>query len=121
MPRHLLLYTRTHKYPMRLLLPALLLFLAHQLAQKVLHLHVAWADDFLDPMLCMPILMGGFLYEQRRWLGRQRFSLFEILAITAFLSVVFECLFPIWSSGFTADWRDVVCYFAGALLFFLFQ
>ncbi len=100
---------------------SLLLFFAHQFTQKVLHLPIPWADGYLDPLLCMPILLGGYRLEQRWLFGRQRLSLFEVLAITALLSFIFEWIFPRFSSGFTTDWWDVAAYFAGAFLFFPFQ
>ncbi len=106
---------------MPLPLPALLLFLAHQFTQKVLGLSIPWADGYLDALLCMPILLGGFLLEQRWLLGRQRLSFLEVMATTALLSFVFEYLFPRFSSGFTADWWDVAAYFAGALAFYVLQ
>ena len=105
--------------PFTLLL--LLLFLIHQLTQKVLELPIPWADSYLDPLLCMPLLLGGYQLEQRWLLGRERLSLVEVMAITGLLSFVFEYLFPRFSSGFTADWRDVAAYFTGALLFYLAQ
>ncbi|MCB0595720.1 MAG: hypothetical protein H6557_25985 [Lewinellaceae bacterium] len=97
----------------------LLLFLLHQFTQKVLHLSIPWADNYLDPLLCMPILLGGYQMEQRWLLGRQQLSFGEVMAITAFLSFVFEYLFPRFSAGFTADWWDVAAYFAGAWMFCL--
>ncbi|MCO6476602.1 MAG: hypothetical protein J5I94_08265 [Phaeodactylibacter sp.] len=100
---------------------SLLLFFAHQFTQKVLHLPIPWADNYLDPLLCMPILLGGYRLEQHWLLRRQRLSLFEVLAITALLSFIFEWIFPRFSSGFTTDWWDVAAYFAGALGFYLFQ
>ena len=99
----------------------LLLFLSHQFTQKVLGLSIPWADNYLDPLLCMQILLSGFRLEQRWLLGRQRLTLFEVLAITSFLSFVFEYLFPRFSSGFTADWWDVAAYFAGAAAFYVVQ
>ena len=99
----------------------LALFLAHQFAQKVLGLSIPWADNYLDTLLCMPILLSGFRLEQHWLLGRQRLTLFEVLAITSFLSFVFEYLFPRFSSSFTADWWDVWAYFAGAVAFYVVQ
>ncbi len=97
------------------------LFLAHQFTQKVLHFPIPWADNYLDCLLCMPILLSGYRLEQRWLLGRQRLSLFEVLSTTALLALVFEGLFPRLSEGFTADWWDAMAYFAGAFLFCLLQ
>ncbi|MCB9296782.1 MAG: hypothetical protein H6559_27240 [Lewinellaceae bacterium] len=103
------------------MVPSLLLFLAHQFTQKVLGLSIPWADNYLDTLLCMPILLGGYRLEQRWLLGRQRLSFLEVVAITAVLAFVFEYLFPRFSSGFTADWWDVAAYFAGSLGFYWWQ
>lgn len=92
------------------------LFVLHQIGQKALGWSVPLADNYLDTLLCMPLLLTGFRAEQRWLWGRGDLSLWETLGITALLSFVFEWVFPRISAGFTADWIDVAAYFAGALL-----
>lgn len=109
------------KPPFLLALIALVLFAGHQLSQKALGWRVAWADNYLDNLLCMPILLAGLLLERHWLLGRLRLSLAEVLIASAVVSFVSEYLFPRFSDAFTADWWDVAAYFAGGLLFFKCQ
>lgn len=95
------------------------LFTAHQLTQKVWEISIPWADSYLDPLLCMPILLTGFTIEQRWLTKRPSLQPIEILAATGFLSFLFEWGFPRWSTGFTQDPWDVAAYFCGAALFYL--
>jgi hypothetical protein len=103
------------------LIVSLLFFLAHQLAQKVWGLAIPAADAYLDPLLCMPLLLTGLAWQQRWLSGRSRLRPLEILMATALVAFVSEWLFPRWSASFTADPWDVAAYFAGAGLFFLFR
>jgi len=92
------------------------LFLLHQLSQKVLGWSIPPADNYLDTLLCMPLLLTGYQAEQRWLWGRKDLGLWEVVGATAALSFVFEWGFPRLSPAFTADWLDVAAYFAGALL-----
>ncbi|MBK6619936.1 MAG: hypothetical protein IPH04_06420 [Saprospirales bacterium] len=104
-------------YPFPLL--CAVLFLLHQISQKGLGMSIPLADNYLDTLLCMPLLLTGFQAEQARFWGKRRFGPFEIFCITAFLSFVFEWVFPRLSPRFTADWLDVAAYFAGAMAWYV--
>jgi hypothetical protein len=104
-----------------LFITASLLFAAHQLSQKVWGLSLPWADSYLDPLLCMPLLLTVYQIEQSWLWGRKKMPLAEILIVTTVLSLVFEVIFPGLSHRFTADMLDVAAYFAGALLYFRFR
>jgi hypothetical protein len=91
----------------------------HQGLQKGLNLSIPILDHYLDPLFCMPIFLFLFVWERNRWWGiDQPLALWEVLGLWGICSILFEVLFPLWHSGFTADPWDVVCYLAGALLFF---
>lgn len=99
---------------------SLILVLAHQLSQKVLHFSFPILDSFLDPLLCPPILLGLILMERRRLLNLEEnhtFSNIEIFIMTGTMALIFELGFPYFSSKFTADIWDVVMYFIGAVIF----
>jgi len=101
-------------------LPAAL-FLLHQLTQYGLGWSLPWVDDYLDPLLCMPVLLG-LLVVDRGWLfGRPTIGLLETLVVTTALSALFELGFPRWEARFVADWRDVPLYFIGAMAFWWLQ
>src|SRR5690554_5620546 len=102
---------------------ALMLVLIHQVFQKILGINIALVDSFLDPILFLPILLQFILLERRFIIGkgpRYVLSWFQILTITVFVSFVCEILFPQWSSSFTVDYKDVICYLIGGVIFGIF-
>ncbi len=99
------------------------MFVAHQLLQKVWHIAIPWADHYLDPLLCMPIVLTLLLAERRHIFGKgdaYRLSRTEVIVAVGALSFLFEVLFPYWSDRFTADWWDVAAYAAGGGFFYFF-
>lgn len=100
-------------------LPAIALFALHQLAQKWWLLSIPLADHYLDPLLCMPILLGIWQWEQYL-LYQRRVKQSEYWILTVLLSILFEVGFPYFSSGFTSDWIDVLLYFTGTAIFICF-
>lgn len=102
-------------------LACVLLFLAHQVSQKALDYDWGWLDDYLDPLLCMPILLYGFDWERRVLWQRPPAPVWLVLGLTAVLALVFEYGFPYWSEAFTGDGWDVVAYFVGAGAYLAFR
>ena len=102
------------------LMAAGLLFMGHQLTQKVLGLYLPLADSYLDPFLCAPLLLSGLLAE-RQWLfgkgAAYRLSLPELALASLLLVLISEWLFPKISAHFTADPLDMVSILAGTLFF----
>ncbi len=97
-----------------------LLFVAHQLTQKVWQLSLPWADSYLDNLVCMPIFLHTWRLEQAWLRGRDRpIDYLEGIAITCLVVVFSEWLFPIWSPHFTPDKWDVVCYALGSTVYLL--
>ncbi len=92
----------------------------HQILQKMIGISIPWADSHLDCLLCMPLLLTGWLMERRYFFyqnPQHRLSGAEIFFVTALLALLFEWGFPLLSPKFTADWWDVPAYFAGSLIF----
>lgn len=101
----------------------LLLVLLHQSLEKLLEIRIPVVDNYLDPLLLMPILLHLMLWERRIVFKKDLqyvFSLLEVTILFIVVSFVAEYLFPRWNAGFTADWRDVVCYACGTLIFYFF-
>ena len=100
------------------------LLLTHQVLQKIFHISIPFLDNWLDPFLSIPILLGLILME-RRWFYKNKksysFSILETVIAVLFFSFVFEILFPKWSDGFTFDWWDFLAYGLGGLFFYFFQ
>lgn len=96
---------------------SLMLFALHQLLQKGCGWNIPFLHAYLDPFLSMPILLGLLDWE-RKWRYRwQALQLWEIAVATLFFALLFEWVFPAWSSSFTSDVWDVPAYAAGALLY----
>lgn len=98
-----------------------ILFIVHQLLQKVLGIKLPVIDAYLDSFLLMPLLLT-LLVVERRWLFRRGNSyslkLLDIVMATLLISVVTELVFPALSIRFTADWWDVLAYGLGSMLFY---
>ena len=100
---------------------AAVLFLAHQFLQKALGLGLPLVDDYLDPLLSIPLLLGVALAEQR-WLGlrdrREPFTAVEVAAMTVALAVLFEEGFPrIDPARQTRDPWDYLAYAVGGVAY----
>lgn len=97
------------------------IFLAHQVLEKILHIPNRWMDSYLDPLLFMPILLHFILWEKWVLFKRpisKKLSAIEVLIWWIAGSIITEYLFPKMSQGFTSDFLDVICYAAGSLFFF---
>lgn len=96
-----------------------ILFLAHQLLQKVLYVKLKMADSFLDPLVFMPICLY-LLTRERRWFLKEpnyQLPIVHILCYVFLMILVSEIVFPALSDKFTADPLDALCFLAGAILF----
>ena len=102
---------------------AVLILVLHQVWERIFHIHVAFLDNFLDPVLLMPITLHLLLWEKRMLFKRgvnYVFSPLELLLYFVLISIVCEYLFPRWNSYFIADFRDVICYGIGTVLFMIY-
>jgi hypothetical protein len=101
-------------------LTAILLFWVNQFVEKVLNLYLPWVHAYLDDLLAMPVVLGITL-QIYRWIHPKKekfvFTNWQIFIGFAYFSFLFEILIPKWSTNFTADFRDVICYGLGAIIF----
>lgn len=103
-----------------LFIPACCLFILHQLLQKLWLVPLSLADQYLDPLLCMPILLGIWQMEQAL-VFKRKITPLHIWILTALLAVLFEIGFPTFSDQFTGDWKDALLYGTGTGLFLLLR
>ena len=99
----------------------LLLFIIHQIMQKILDIHFSLFDRYLDNLLAMPIILTLLMIERRYLLGRKHtFGLtsLEVVIATMFIVLVAEIVFPLFSRDFTTDWWDVLFYSLGSIVFY---
>lgn len=101
----------------------LLIFILHQLLQKIFHIKIEVIDNYLDPFLCMPILLYGHLQERKMFWQKniQSLSVGTITIATAMVVVIAEYFFSKWGSRFTYDILDVPMYALGSVFFYFFM
>ena len=100
---------------------ALSLFVTHQIVQYGLDRNIPLIDSYLDPLLCIPIILGVWLTEGSYLYGRpMRIGFFESCVVIIFLALLFEEGFPRWQPAFVRDWWDYLAYAVGGLWFWFF-
>ncbi|MBK7427215.1 MAG: hypothetical protein IPI60_09375 [Saprospiraceae bacterium] len=97
----------------------LILFIIHQILQRGLLIHMSFADNYLDPSLFLPIVLGAYLQERRLILKNNNHILdnFRVIGLSIILCVLVEFVFPYFNCGYTFDVYDFVAYGAGSVYF----
>ena len=115
------LHSMTSLTQNKILWACVALFMLHQFSQKLLHWDWPFFDSYLDPFLCMPLVFSLFLLE-RQWLWgiSTRLSILDTFLFSIILMVLFEWVFPMLHSGFTADYYDLIAYSLGSIFFYFF-
>lgn len=78
-----------------------------------------WVNNYLTDFLCMPIILTICLVGVRFFKRIPQFHLNQLMifGMTAFYAFLFEYMLPNSSSLYTADFVDVIMYFAGAIFY----
>ncbi|MGJ3235535.1 magnesium citrate secondary transporter [Marivirga sp.] len=111
---------KTLKHP--LVYISTILFVIHQIIEKVGGFSIPIFHAYLDDLLCMPIILG-FSTQIIQWIHPVRGLYFldknAILITLLFYSILFEVILPFLNpSIYTADWVDIIMYSTGAILFY---
>ncbi len=71
-------------------------------------------------LLAIPLVLGAASYLLKRYTSNATFSLSipKVLFACAYFSVLFEWILPMYSSSYTSDPMDVICYFIGGGLYY---
>ena len=80
-------------------------------------------SHYFADLLCMPLLLSVAVLVMR-WVKADaglHLSRAMILVATLYVSLVFECVLPLFFQRYTADFWDVVMYGVGGGLFWVFQ
>ncbi|WP_156877281.1 hypothetical protein [Salinimicrobium terrae] len=80
-------------------------------------------SSWLNDLLCLPVVLGICLFLIRKISKNEqlRISLFSAFSLAALYSIYFEIYLPEVTERYTADVVDVLLYFIGAFIFYLFQ
>ncbi|MEQ8909375.1 MAG: hypothetical protein RIC95_09295 [Vicingaceae bacterium] len=102
------------------ILPALL-FVTHQLLQKVYHIKIQLLDNYLDPF-CFTALVLPLLQLERSLLFRSKpFTHFESFIYFLFLVLFSEIMLPALDDSFVFDPIDMIAMGLGLLWFNFFH
>lgn len=97
-------------------IPAIL-FLTHQVFQKLLNIPLPLVDKYLDPF-CFGALVPVFLLIERKSLFKQqKLSNLDLTILTLALIVFSEFILPAFFSKYSTDWFDVALIILGVLWF----
>lgn len=91
--------------------------LAHQLLQYGLDVRIPFLDNYLDPLLALPVFLGLWQIEREVIFGVRYLSAFEIVLGGLFITLVGEWLFPYLSADFVHDYLDYPMYALGGVYF----
>ena len=98
-----------------------LVFVINQLFERIGKLYIPYVHAYLDDLMAMPVILGITL-QIYQWIHPARekftFTATHVIVATAYVSLVFEWLLPMFSSTYTRDWLDLVCYGIGAVYFY---
>lgn len=101
-----------------------LMFWVNQYLEKSLGIFVPLYHAYGDDLMAMPVVFGICL-QVMRWIHplkeRLVFTRKQVLVGLIYFSVVFEVVLPQFSSVYTSDPLDVVCYSIGTLIFLKFM
>ncbi len=99
----------------------LVLFIIHQVLQKVYGQHYPLIDNYLDNLLAMPVILSLFLAERIALFKKgknYRLPPTDIIIATLYIILITEIFFPLLSNKYSADWADVIFYCLGSVLFY---
>ncbi|MGZ3874067.1 MAG: hypothetical protein ACXVJD_14190 [Mucilaginibacter sp.] len=80
-----------------------------------------FVNGYIDDAIAIPVIANLALWFQRTVIIKNNYyvlSVWHVVFITAYVTLVFEGLLPWLSATYTADWRDVVLYVIGGVFFF---
>lgn len=80
-------------------------------------------NNYLNDLLCMPLVLGALTFIIRKLKHDPRFTLpfGFIFILSSYYAVFFEYYLPKINSRYTSDWIDVALYFLGSILFYFYQ
>ena len=80
-------------------------------------------NNYLNDLLCLPLVLGVISFMIRRFKKDKSFRLpmFFVLLMALYYSIYFEYYLPKVNERYTSDWIDVMLYFVGAVGFYRYE
>ena len=80
-------------------------------------------NNYLNDLLCMPLVFGALTFIVRKLKNEPQFILpfGFIFILSSYYAVFFEYYLPRTNTRYTSDWLDVALYFIGGMLFYFYQ
>jgi len=78
-------------------------------------------NGYVDDLVAIPVIAALTLCFQRVFIFHNNhyvLAIGHVVFITAYVTLVFEVLLPLFSKRYTGDWADVVLYVLGAVFFY---
>ena len=99
------------------------LFIGHQYLERIAKIQIAVLDNYLDPLLVMPILLWLVTYERRVIHRRPDYKLpvLHILGFVVLVAFLAEMIFPLFTDKLISDPWDAGLYVIGGLVYALAQ
>jgi len=95
------------------------LFLLHQYLQKIVKVSLPVMDNYLDPLLLMPILLPLIVWERQLIHKKINYTLplTHVFGYFLLVSILCEIILPLWNRKMTADVRDILFYALGSIIY----
>lgn len=75
-------------------------------------------QNYTNDILIMPLMLRVMLLVLRRIYGESFwFSNFHLFVVWVYFSLLFELVFPLFLTRYTADFFDIIAYLVGILIF----
>lgn len=78
-------------------------------------------NGYINDLLAIPVIANLGLWFQRIFVIRNDYyvlSLWHVVFIVVYVSVLFELALPYYSKIYTGDWVDTILYLAGGIFFY---
>lgn len=82
---------------------------------------IPFINGYIDDAIAIPVIANLALCFQRAVIFKSNYyilSIWHVVFITAYVSIAFEIVLPLFSKTYTGDWVDVLLYCIGAVFFY---
>ena len=90
-------------------------------SRKLHHPLPSFINGYIDDAFAIPVIANLMLCFQRVLIIKSNFytlSAWHVVFITAYVTLVFEVMLPIFSKTYTGDWIDTLLYVIGGIFFY---